>query len=481
MIFWDCYILKAQEKKEPLPVRIGKLGFGARIKGNLRVEFGDEQLTSYAGLEMFRRYIRSCSTYTRLMSWQARSGIGGDVKISSIVLLLVSLLLCGGRRLRHVRRLENDPMVARFAGLRRLPSDRTLSRQLAKFRMREFVELDELIVGVAADAVKPQSFARFTIDIDGSVLTTGQKVKGALRGYNPHNRKNPSYYPITATLAQTGHVVAHENRPGNVHDSHGSAAFLRQTVRLVRDKFEHTGIVEVRTDSAFFQREFLKTCDALGVGYAIKVPFWPWLNLRSLIKKAGANAWSNVSLEGKVQGMWLELPIGAWGRSQRVAVFRTHRDNVPVKGQLDLFNPDDGYWEHSAVATNRDVGLPALWKFMCGHSIQEKTNAELKTGLAYGDIPTADLRANVAWQKINVLTHNLQTSFQIDVLPVRKSSTLKRTTSFVVKSVRTLRFEWIAKAARLVNVSGQQRLRMAPNPAVQATYKQMEERLPFAA
>ncbi|HXN30874.1 MAG TPA: hypothetical protein VN894_03390, partial [Polyangiaceae bacterium] len=32
-------------RERPLPVRIGKRGFGARIKGDLRVEFGQERLT----------------------------------------------------------------------------------------------------------------------------------------------------------------------------------------------------------------------------------------------------------------------------------------------------------------------------------------------------------------------------------------------------------------------------------------------------
>jgi hypothetical protein len=31
------------------------------------------------------------------------------------------------------------------------------------------------------------------------------------------------------------------------------------------------------------------------------------------------------------------------------------------------------------------------WHFINGHGVQEKTTAELKSGLAYGDIPTADL------------------------------------------------------------------------------------------
>ena len=48
------------------------------------------------------------------------------------------------------------------------------------------------------------------------------------RGFNPHHRKDRSYYPLLAHVAQTGHILRLKNRPGNVHDSKQSAAFLRE-------------------------------------------------------------------------------------------------------------------------------------------------------------------------------------------------------------------------------------------------------------
>ncbi|MBK7952000.1 MAG: hypothetical protein IPK00_25415 [Deltaproteobacteria bacterium] len=37
-----------------------------------------------------------------------------------------------------------------------------------------------------------------TIDLDGTVVRTGNCVDGAERGYNPHHPKDPSYFPLTA-------------------------------------------------------------------------------------------------------------------------------------------------------------------------------------------------------------------------------------------------------------------------------------------
>jgi hypothetical protein len=67
------------------------------------------------------------------------------------------------------------------------------------------------------------------------------------------------------TIAQTGHVLAHKNRYGNVHDSHGSERFLRRSVRMLREEIRFGGIIELRTDSAFFQKEFFKACDSCGI------------------------------------------------------------------------------------------------------------------------------------------------------------------------------------------------------------------------
>jgi hypothetical protein len=463
-------------------VRIGKRGFAARIKGNLRIEFGEERLTSHAGLELFRLYLRSHGVARRLSDSERRLPRRGDLRFVPLVLLVVAMLLVGGRRLRHVEFLGDDPLVRRITGLRRVPSRRTLARRLAAFRKADLDELDRLVLGTAADAIDALACPRLTIDIDGSVLSTGLTVAGALRGYNPHHRKNPSYYPITATVAQTGHVLSHRNRPGNVHDSYRAGDFLRTTVTRLRETLAAPAIMEVRTDSAFFQRDFLETCDRLGVEYALKVPMWHYLNLRGLVRKVDPNLWQTVSRAAQVEGIFLQLEVPFWNRSEHIAIYRTRRNHKPVKGtQLDLFNPDDGYWEYSVVATNKDLGLLALWHFMNGHGVHEKTLAELKSGFAYDQIPTRDWQANTAWQKLNLLAHNINVGFQVEVLQRPRQRTAKRTASFAISSIRTVRFEWLNRAARLVTPRGAQVLRLATNPAVQDAFTRAGTALDQAA
>lgn len=463
-------------------MRIGKRGFQARIKGNLHVQFGDEKLSSFAGLELVRRFLRRVGLFAELRESERRLGVGGDFSFCSLVLAIVGMLLTGAKRLHHISFLRDDPIFLRFARLARVPAERSLGRALGRLSFRTWPELDRLSTLAAGETLQAIDAKRWTIDIDGTVLSTGLEVERAERGFNPHHRKNPSYYPILATLAQTGHVIGHKNRRGNVHDSHQSAAFLRNAVGTVRDDLQLKGCIEVRTDSAFFQRDFLAMCDRLGVEYAIKVPMWPWLDLRSVVKRHDDKEWETVDRRNGVEGLRTYLYIKQWSRLERIAIYRKRVNHQPVKGrQLELFNPDDGYWEYSVVATNKDLGLKALWHFQAGRGVQEKVIDELENGFAFAAIPTQTYCSNTAWQKINVLTHNLMISFQLATTARERPRSLKRTGLYVLRSIATLRFEWLAKAARLLRPGGTPVLRLAANDATEHAYEEIQRALDEAA
>ncbi len=463
-------------------MRIGKREFEARIKGNLQLEFGSEQLTSHAGLELVRRLLKGLGFFRELREAAARTGVGGDVSFGKVVLIVVGMLVVGAKRLRHLAYLRDDPVFLRFAGLSRAPTDRSLSRALQRMGFRTWPELDRLSTLVARAAIERVDAKRWTIDIDGSVLTTGLQVERAERGFNPHHRKNPSYYPILATLAQTGHVIGHRNRRGNVHDSHRSAEFLRETVHTARHELGLSGCIELRVDSAFFQRAFLAACDGTGVEYAVKVPMWPWLNLRGIVKRKKDRDWQWVDRRGGLQGLFAELPIPQWGRTERIAIYRKRIHHEPAKGrQLELFNPDDGYWEYSVVATNKTLGLRALWAFQAGRGVQEKTIGELKSGYAFASIPTRTYCSNTAWQKLNLLAHNLMTTFQLLTTATEKPRTGKRTGLFLLRSIATLRFEWLNRAARWLRPGGTPTLRLVDNGATRAVVESIERALDHAA
>src|SRR5207248_3445868 len=108
------------------------------------------------------------------------------------------------------------------------------------------------------EAIARLRLPRLTIDVDGTVVRTGATVAWAFRGFNPHHRKDPSYYPLLAHLAQTGQILRVKNRPGNVHDSKGAVAFVRDLIEDVRRRLGRSLPLEFRMDGAFFQREMIE-------------------------------------------------------------------------------------------------------------------------------------------------------------------------------------------------------------------------------
>lgn len=240
-------------------MRLSRAGFHASCKSFFKIEFAPQDITAFGGLELLRRYLALIELGKRVRTVFARYEIGGDYRIIDMILVILALILVGGRRLDHLNYVCDDPLVKRFCGLLRLPRERSVARWLKRFTHKSLRALVELNSQMVCEAIEKQSLARLTIDIDGSVITTGASVAWAFRGFNPHHRKDPSYYPILAHLAQTGNILRVKNRPGNVHDSKGAVAFLRELIDDVRMRLGSSLGLEFRMDGAF-STERLSIC-----------------------------------------------------------------------------------------------------------------------------------------------------------------------------------------------------------------------------
>ena len=164
---------------------------------------------------------------------------------------------------------------------------------------------------MVSEAIQKQCMPRLTLDIDGSGISTGGSVEWAYRGFNPHHRKDPSYYPILAHLAQTGHILRVKNRPGNVHDSNGAQSFIRELIDDVRERMGRTVPLEFRMDGAFFHREILDLIERSKASYAIKVPFMKWLGLVPIIRER--RRWRR--LKDGMGYFEVALPVAPWGKT----------------------------------------------------------------------------------------------------------------------------------------------------------------------
>ena len=470
--------LNLTTNKRPHPVRLRRANLKARVNAKLALRFETNGLTSFAGLELVGWYFSQLG----LRNW-IREHLGplfkhSDFPAVSKLLLLLALLIGGGRRVRHVQYLEDDPVVARFCGLRQLPSARTMGRWLADFDEDRLEGLRAINSRLMAYTLQGSRLKTLTIDVDGSVVSTGLKVQGATRGYNPHRRKVPSYYPISAYAAEPGLMARVENRPGNIHDGAASIGFLTRLFNQLRHETEHGLGLRFRMDAAFFRCDVLDLIDQEQAFFAIKVPFWNHLGLKE--QAATRQRWRTFGPEMGCFETIIDIP--QWSRRVRVVIYRQRVHHKSAKNyQLDLFDPDDGYYEYSAVATNLDLSGDALWYFMCGRGAHEKAYGELKHGFAFDCVPSMQEHANSAWQLLSVLSFNLMRAFQAATGATTRVPNGKDTTHLRFKHIRKLRFELINRAGRIVKPGGKALLDVGTSHAVKKIFESISSKLGFAA
>lgn len=456
-------------------MRFSKVALRRRVKSDVRLRYEAEGLTSFAGLELLRQYFGKLGLPEQIRRCAGRWLPASDYGAVAMVLLVLTLIICGGRRIRHVGYLGSDPLVLRSCGLQRLPSARTVGRWLSGFDRSALDGLAGLNETLTLSAIEAAGLARLTLDVDGSVVSTGLKVEGARRGFNPHRRKVPSYYPITAYEAQTGQVLAAMNRPGNVHDGKAAVGFVGDLIGRLRDALGHRQVLEFRMDGAFFRADVLALlAGAGGVEYAIKVPFYQWLGLKALI--ATRRRWRRV--DGTVSYFEHRLDIPQWGRRLRVVIYRKRIHHRSAKNfQLDLFDPDDGYYEYSAVATNKSVSGRTLWDFTCARGIHEKVYGELKSGFAFDCVPSQRLAANSAWQWFSILAFNLTRGFQRATTAPRRAPNRKRRSIWRFDSIHTLRYQCLHRAGLLVRPGGRLTLDVGIAAAVKRRFMMIHHQL----
>src|SRR5207249_1212059 len=162
------------------------------VKRDLPIEFVPQQLTSYGGLELLHRYVRRLGLYPRLR--RACADLGGDYGGAPLSPLLLALFYVGARRVEHLKYLVGDPLVHRFSGLGRMPTARTVTNWLRRFThatLRPLIQLNQELV---LESLARLDVPRLTLDVDGTVVRTGATVAWAFRGFNPHHRKDLSYW-----------------------------------------------------------------------------------------------------------------------------------------------------------------------------------------------------------------------------------------------------------------------------------------------
>src|SRR2546425_8594681 len=109
-------------------MRLSVASLRRMIKGKLHVEFVRQELTSYSGLEVLRRYLRQRELPSRLRA--ACAATGGDYGGGRLAPLVLALVFVGGRRLGALRDVAGGPLIAPLCGFGRVSTAHTVAELL---------------------------------------------------------------------------------------------------------------------------------------------------------------------------------------------------------------------------------------------------------------------------------------------------------------------------------------------------------------
>ena len=196
------------------------------------LRFESQTLTSFAGLVLIQKFFAAIDLKAHLNSCFSTLQQGKVFHRATLFVQLIVHLLLGYRELQDCRYYEDDPLVKRILGLRRLPDVATVSRALKEATAESVENLRGFLKDRVLTCLTSLSPRRVTLDFDGSVQSTKRHAEGTAVGFNKKKKGARSYYPLFCTIAQTGQVLDFLHRPGNVHDSNGAKACLcraRQT------------------------------------------------------------------------------------------------------------------------------------------------------------------------------------------------------------------------------------------------------------
>jgi hypothetical protein len=425
-------------------------------------------MTSFGGLVIFQRLFQNLDLDQHLKDCFARLDRSKDrfYKYHKVILCLVVHLVLGYRRLREMDYFRDDPLVRQVLGLHHLPSVPTVSRMLGEIDEKSLGNMREMIRHLCLSRLLDEGVKRITLDLDGSVQSTTRHAEGSAAGYNKKKKGARSYYPLFATIAQTGQIFDFHHRSGNVHDSNGAVEFLRFCVEEIRKVLPRVQI-EIRGDSAFFSDKMVSAAKALDLEFTFTVPFERLAELKELIERR--RHWSRTrGAKGKVHHFEVRWKPKSWERKNRILCVRTE-ERKQRKGplQLDLFEPVEEDYKYKAIITNKTCKAAHVVQFHEGRGSQEKIFGEAKSHAQMDYIPAKRRVANQAFLLSSVLTHNLGRELQMRAAPPTRGLTPARATKWIFESLDSIRRKIIQRAGRLTRPQGRQTLTLGTNRKVE--------------
>lgn len=447
-------------------MKLSKAHFESRVHKIPELRFEDQRLTSYAGMVIVQALIDRLELRSRLKKCfehiAERSVIGFHV----IILVVIFHVMLGFKRLRDIERYRDDQIVLRALHLRKMPDVSTVCRTLSKSDVDSVNNVRLLSREIVRNRIEKLDLKRYTIDFDGSVLSTTRQAEGTAVGYNKKKKGARSYYPLFCTIAQTAEVFDFYHRPGNVHDSNGAKTFISDCVKVLKSGNEHITL-ESRLDCAFFSDEIVEMLDFERVFFTISVPFERFSDLKSMVESR--RRWKR--LDRNWSYFESDWSPDCWSKKYRFIFLKQKvkkHDKEPI--QLELFRPTEYGYDFKVIVTNMECSTKKVLQFHNGRGAQENIFSELKTHCQMDYIPVKRLTGNQLYMTSAVISHNLFREMQMETFEQDRKTEPKRAPLWIFKEAKTIRQHLLHIAGRLTRPGGKLRLTLSGNSVIRQTF-----------
>lgn len=438
---------------------------------------------------------------------KAREG-GQGWTDAEVVLSVVLLNLVGGDSVEDLQGLEQDEGLCvllskalrqglsrkgrrelkkrwRKAKSRHVPSASSVFRYLAGFHDEEqergrvkgtayIPKANEALAGLKRACDEFVGFVQSnhneevaTLDTDATLVETDKAdALWCYKGYR-------AYQPLNVYWAEQDMVVHTEFRDGNVPAGHELKRVVEEAVEGLPRSVKK---VRVRSDTAGYQHEVLRYCDAEDNKWCGRIEFTVGCDVSPEFKKAVGEVeeedWKPLMKKDRWGGeydsgrQWAEVCYvpNAIGKSKKgpeyryLAIRERIQDQRCFEGMEQVqcgfptMEMSSVRYRVFGIVTNRDCEGQELieWHYKrCGRS--EQVHGVMKEELAGGRLPSGDFGENAAWWWMMILALNVNAAMKKLVLGKGWES----------KRMKAIRFSLINRAGRVVAGARQLKIKLS--------------------
>ncbi|MGH7144067.1 MAG: IS1380 family transposase [Planctomycetota bacterium] len=427
---------------------------------SIQIGFTDQQLSPHAGTATFWSFLHQSGwgeLVARCLPHPAPASNNALSPLSK-VFSFVQGLLCGAKKLTHVAYLRRDPMLPSLLGIKRVPSQSTLTRffqgftsagqNLACFRPLFAWAMRQL-------PGKPEGYA---LDLDSTrLLHEDGHQDGVAVGYTRLGTK-PCLHPLLATFSEVRLVAGFWLRAGNSGCANNVEAFF---LDLWSNLPSHLRVRVVRADSGFHVAELLRLWETLKVRFIVVARLTR--PVQSLLR--GETRWLATGIDGTEVAELEHREADAPATARFIAIrHRIKEKSGRAGGKLLIDCP--GYL-YQVLVTNLPRTVPplAVWRDYNGRAACENVIKELDAGYGLPQLVCHDFWATEAALSFGVLAHNLIVLFE------RKLGWLEAAT------LGSLRYWMFVTAGVISKPQGQTTIKLAVPPSERLWWRKLWDKL----